>query len=104
MHVSDAIERYTADLVYATRTPERYDDTLARWIAFGASPCGSLALDRCSRTHAWLRERDFVTPEDVQAMVHDALRHRIMLSYEAQGEGVSANQVLDQVMQQVAVP
>ena len=104
VHVSDAIGRYMADLVYATRTPEKYSEDLARWIDVGGSPRASLALDKCSRTHAWLCGRDFVDPEDVRAIVHDCLRHRLMLSYEAQGEGVHADQVVDAIVEQVALP
>jgi MoxR-like ATPase len=104
VHVSAAIGRYMADLVYATRTPEKYSEDLARWIDVGGSPRASLALDKCSRTHAWLNDRDFVDPEDVRAIVHDCLRHRLMLSYEAQGEGVSADQVIDAIVEQVALP
>jgi len=102
--VSDAIERYMADLVYATRTPEKYSKDLDRWIDVGGSPRASLALDKCSRTHAWLNGRDYVGPEDVRAIASDVFRHRLMLSYEAQGEGVSANQVIDAVIEQVALP
>src|SRR6056300_188528 len=102
VHVSEAIGRYMADLVYATRTPEKYSEDLARWIDVGGSPRASLALDKCSRTHAWLSGRDFVDPEDVRAIVHDCLRHRLMLSYEAQGEGVRADQVVDAIVEHVA--
>jgi MoxR-like ATPase len=102
--VSEPMQRYMADLVYATRTPEKYSEDLDRWIDVGGSPRASLALDKSSRTHAWLNERDFVDPEDVRAIVHDCLRHRLMLSYEAQGEGVSADQVIDALVQQVALP
>jgi len=104
VHVSAAIGRYMADLVYATRMPEKYSGDLARWIDVGGSPRASLALDKCSRTHAWLNQRDFVDPEDVRAIIHDCLRHRLMLSYEAQGEGVNANQVIDAIVEQVALP
>ena len=104
VHVSAPIGRYMADLVYATRTPGKYSEDLARWIDVGGSPRASLALDKCSRTHAWLSGRDFVDPEDVRAIVHDCLRHRLMLSYEAQGEGVSADQVIDAIVEQVALP
>jgi MoxR-like ATPase len=102
--VSAAIARYMADLVYATRTPELYSEDLARWIDVGGSPRASIALDKCSRTHAWLNQRDFVDPEDVRAIVHDCLRHRLMLSYEAQGEGIAADRVIDAVIEQVALP
>ena len=104
VHVSDAIVRYMADLVYATRTPEKYSEDLDRWIDVGGSPRASLSLDKCSRTHAWLNERDYVDPEDVRAIVNDCMRHRLMLSYEAQGEGVSADKVIDTVVELVALP
>jgi MoxR-like ATPase len=104
VRVSEPMQRYMADLVYATRTPEKYSEDLDRWIDVGGSPRASLALDKCSRTHAWLNQRDFVDPEDVRAVVHDCLRHRLMLSYEAQGEGVSADQVIDALVEQVALP
>ena len=104
VHVSGAMARYMADLVYATRTPDKYAEDLGRWIDVGASPRGSLALDRCSRAHAWLDGREYVDPGDVRAVVHDCLRHRLMLSYEAQGEGVSADRVIDTVVERVALP
>ena len=102
--VSAALARYMADLVYASRTPDKYDEDLNRWIDVGASPRGSLALDRCSRVHAWLKGRDYVDPDDVRAIAHDALRHRLMLSYEAQGENVSADAVIDRLLELVALP
>lgn len=104
IHVSDAIERYMADLVYATRTPEALSEDLARWIEVGASPRASLALDKCSRSHAWLNGRDYVDPIDVRAIAHDVFRHRIALSYEAQGDGVDANSVIDEMIKRVALP
>jgi MoxR-like ATPase len=104
VQVSAPLQRYMADLVYATRTPDKYSDDLARWIDVGGSPRASLALDKCSRTHAWLNQRDYVDPEDIRSIVHDCLRHRLMLSYEAQGEGVRADQVIDAVVEQVALP
>jgi MoxR-like ATPase len=102
--VSDAVQRYMADLVYATRTPEKYSEDLNRWIDVGGSPRASLALDKCGRTYAWLRGRDYVDPGDIRAVVNDVLRHRLMLSYEAQGEGITADQVIDAVVKQVALP
>ena len=104
VHVSDAIERYMADLVYATRTPSAYSEDLARWIEIGASPRASLALDKCGRTHAWLSGRDYVDPQDVRAIASDVLRHRLTLSYEAQGEGVSPDRVIDEILRLVALP
>ena len=73
-------------------------------VEVGACPRASLALDKCGRTHAWLSERDYVDPEDVRAVVHDVLRHRLTLSYEAQGEGVKADQIIASVVEQVALP
>ena len=104
IHTSDAVERYMADLVYATREPEKYSDQLDRWIDVGGSPRASLALDKCSRTHAWLNGKDFVDPENVRAIVHDVLRHRLMLSYKARGEDVSADNVIDLIVEKVALP
>jgi MoxR-like ATPase len=101
--VADAMERYMADLVYATRTPEVYSEDLARWIEIGASPRATIALDRCGRAHAWLAGRDYVDPQDVRAILHDVLRHRLTLSFEAQGEGVIADRVIDEIATQVAL-
>jgi MoxR-like ATPase len=104
IHVSDAMQKYQVDLVYATRTPEKYSDDLRRWIDVGGSPRASISLDKCSRCHAWLNQRDYVDPLDVRAIVHDVLRHRLMLSYEAQGEGISSDQIIDEIIKQVALP
>lgn len=101
--VSDAIEKYIVDLIFATRYPERYDEKLASWIRIGASPRGAIGLDKCARVHAWLNSRDHVLPDDVRAVVHGVLRHRIALSYEATADGVSSNEVIDEILKQVAV-
>ncbi len=101
--VADAVETYIADLVFATRYAERYGDDLKRLIQVGASPRGSLALDRCARAHAWLAGRDHVTPDDVRAIVADCLRHRLILSYEANADGLSADDVVKKVVDKVAV-
>lgn len=103
LHISENIEQYIIALISATRQPERYGEELKSWIEVGASPRGSLALDKCSRAHAWLKNRDHVTPDDVRAIAHDVLRHRIMLSYEANAEGISTNQVITEIVKQVAV-
>ncbi|MGO4735769.1 AAA family ATPase [Bosea sp. 2KB_26] len=97
------VETYMVALIAATRRPAEFGDKLKNWIAVGASPRGSLALDRCSRVYAWLKGRDYVTPDDVQAVVHDCLRHRLSLSYEAGAEGVNADDVLDEIVKLVAV-
>lgn len=104
IQMSDAIERYIVDLVFATRYPQKYDETLASWISLGASPRATLGLDQCARAHAWLQERSFVTPEDVRAVAHDVLRHRISNSYEAQAEGINNNQIIDTILELVALP
>jgi MoxR-like ATPase len=101
--VSEAMESYIVDLIFATRYPERYDEELARWIHVGASPRGGLALDRCARVHAWLDGRDHLLPDDVRAICHCALRHRLKLSYDANADGVSANDVIDRILKFVAV-
>ena len=98
-----AVETYMVSLVAATRRPADFGDKLKNWIAIGASPRGTLALDRCSRVHAWLNERDYVTPDDVQAIAHDCLRHRLSLSYEAGADGLTVDDVLDEIIRQVAV-
>jgi len=103
VHVADAMDQYIVDLVFATRYPKRYSEDLARWIQVGASPRGALGLDRCARAHAWLNGRDHVTPEDVRAIVHDVFRHRLMMTYEAHADGVTAQQAITEIVKQVAV-
>ena len=104
VHVSDQLQRYLVDLIYATREPEKYSDELRQWIEIGASPRGSLALDICARTHAWLQGNDYVSPENVHAIIKNVLRHRITLSYEAQADGVSVDDVIDEILRMVALP
>ena len=101
--VSETMERYIVDLVFATRYPERYDEDLRKWLHIGASPRGGISLDKCARVHAWLNGNDQVLPDDIRAVVHDVLRHRLGLSYEASAEGVSANDVIDKIVELVAV-
>jgi MoxR-like ATPase len=100
---SEPIEKYIVDLVNATRYPEKYAKQLRDWLQVGASPRGALALDRCSRVNAFLEGRDHVTPDDVRAVAHDVLRHRLMLSYQANAEGVAADTIVDEIVKQVAV-
>jgi MoxR-like ATPase len=103
IQVSEAVATYIVAFTAATRYPERYGDDLKKWIQVGASPRGTIGLDKCSRAYAWLQGRDFVRPDDVQAVVHDVLRHRLILSYEAQAEGVKPNKVIDRIVELVAV-
>jgi MoxR-like ATPase len=103
INVSDAVEKYIVALIFATRYPDKLDKDLAKWILFGASPRGAIGIDRVARAHAWVAGRDYVTPQDVQAIVHDVLRHRLILSYEAHAEGVAADKVIDKIIELVAV-
>lgn len=104
IYVSEAIEKYMVDLVYATRFPERYSEELASWIEVGASPRGSIGLDVCSRAHAWLQGQDFVSPDNVRAIIANVLRHRLILSYEANADNITADQVIQKFVQLVAAP
>jgi len=101
--VSPTIEKYIVDLVFATRYPDRYGEQLASWIHVGVSPRGGIALDKCARTYAWLDGRDTVLPDDVRAVCHGVMRHRLKLSYDASADGVSANDVIDEILKLVAV-
>ncbi len=103
-YLDPALENYLVQLVMATRQPELYSEKLAKWIEFGVSPRATISLDRCARANAWLAERDFVTPEDIQTVLHNVLRHRLLLTYEAEAEGVTANQILDEIVSLVPVP
>ncbi len=104
MHMADAVENYIVQLIAASRTPAPYSKELARWINYGASPRGTIALDRCARAHAWLNGRDYVGPEDVQVMAYDVLRHRILLTFEAEAEGVTADDVIKLLIELVPAP
>ncbi|AMX02659.1 AAA family ATPase [Microbulbifer thermotolerans] len=101
MQMVEAVETYTVQLVIATREPAKYDSELASWLDFGASPRATIALDRCARARAWLAGRDFVTPDDVMDVAPDILRHRLLLSFEAEAAGVTADQVIERLLQQV---
>ncbi|WP_341489433.1 MoxR family ATPase [Photobacterium damselae subsp. damselae] len=102
IYMAEDVEQYIIRIVMATRQPEKYSDTLASWLQMGVSPRATLALDRCARAHAWLQGRDFVTPEDVQTMAFPVLRHRLLLSYEAQAEGIASDRVIEHLLEQVA--
>jgi MoxR-like ATPase len=103
LHMSESVQQYLVQLVLATRNPGNYGDDLVHWVSFGASPRGTIALDRCARAHAWLNRRDYVSPEDVQAVFADVLRHRVLLSYEAEAEGFTPDDFLNNLMQRVPV-
>jgi len=103
VRIPEPMEDYIVALVAATRRPAEFSEDLARYIQVGVSPRGSIALDKTSRAHAWLRGRDQVTPDDIRAIINDCLRHRIVLSYEAQADGLTTDDVILQVVEQVAV-
>ena len=103
LHIGENVERYIVALVMATRKPDRYDGELKNWISIGSSPRASIALDKASRAYAWLQGKDFVDPDDVRKVVHAVLRHRLILSYEALAEGINSDQVIDEIIKQVAV-
>ena len=104
VHMSEAVEDYLVHLVVATRHPETYDAKLTKQVLYGASPRATIALDKATRINAWIEGRDFVSPEDVQAVVYDILRHRIILSFEAQAEGVSTDDIIQSLLKAVPLP
>jgi len=101
IHMTEAVEEYLVQLILATRSSESYGGDLAQWLDYGASPRATIALDRCSRSLAWMEGRDFVTPDDIRAIAHDVLRHRLILSFEAEANGITANQVIDKLLDTV---
>src|ERR1700759_2431088 len=104
LHLAPALEEYIVQFTLATRTGSSYGEDLARWIAYGASPRGTIAIDRCARARAWLHGRDFVTPDDVHAVAHDVLRHRVLVSYEAEAEGITSDKVIAALIERVPLP
>ena len=104
VHMADNVESYIVALVGATREPQDYDEHLPEWIRFGASPRATLALDACARGHAWLNGRDYVSPEDVQAIAPDVLRHRVLLSFEAEADGITGDHLVQMLLDRVPVP
>jgi MoxR-like ATPase len=104
IYLDESLENYLIELVLATRSAQRYGDDLAGWIEFGASPRATMALDRCARAYAWLHGRDFVSPEDIQTIAPDVLRHRIILSFEAEAEGITPDRCIAELIGRVAVP
>jgi len=104
IHMAENLEDYLLQIVTTTRNPQAYGEDLASWVEYGASPRASIALDRCARAHAWLAGRDFVAPEDIQEMAHDVLRHRIILSFEAEAEGITKDKFIHTLISRIAVP
>ncbi len=102
MHMAPVVEEYIVQLTMATRNPAAYGEDLANWIDYGASPRGTIALDICARANAYLQGKDFVSPDDVQAVLHDVFRHRLIISFEAEAMGIDADKILDILVQRVA--
>ncbi len=103
IHMAEPVQEYLVQLILASRNPSAYSEELARWISYGGSPRATISLDRCAKAHAWLNERDYVSPEDVQAVAHEVLRHRILLSYEAEAEGITPDKVIAELIKLVPV-
>lgn len=103
VHVAETAEQYIVDLVVASREPDRYDAALAKWVDVGASPRATIALDAAARARAWLHGNDYVSPEDIQSVAPACLGHRIHLSYEAEAEGKTREDVVDAILERVAV-
>jgi MoxR-like ATPase len=104
VHLSSSLEKYLVQLVVATRNPKPYSQQLSNWLEFGASPRATIALDRCARAHAWLEGRDYVSPEDIHAMVYDVLRHRLILSIEAEAKKINTDQCIKELLENIPVP
>ncbi|OIN24231.1 AAA family ATPase [Vibrio barjaei] len=102
IHMAESIEKYIVRLVMATRTPDAYSNDLVSWIEMGVSPRATIALDRAARAHAWLSGRDFVSPEDIHEIIYPVLRHRLLLTYQAQAEGIDGNRIIDELLKTVA--
>lgn len=104
IYLDDAVENYLVQLIIATRQPANYAPELASWIAYGASPRATISLERCARASAWLDNRDFVTPDDINSVLHNCLRHRIIISYQAEADGITQDQVIDKIVSLVPAP
>jgi MoxR-like ATPase len=104
IHIAPHLEQYLIDLIIATRQPQHYGAQLQEWISYGASPRATLALMRTAKARAWLDDRDFVMPDDIIQNLYPVLRHRLILSYEAEAQGINANRVIQEIINQVAIP
>ena len=102
VHMAEPVEEYIVQLILATRNPSQYGNQLESWLDYGASPRATISLDRCARANAWLNGRDYVSPDDVRAVAHDILRHRLILSFEAEANGITPDQVIDTLISSVA--
>ena len=104
LYLAEPLKEYIVQLILATRNPEACGEKMENWIEYGASPRATIALERCSKARAWLQNREYVSPEDIQAVIHDILRHRLLLSFEAEGEGINSEMVIDELLRHIPVP
>ncbi len=104
LYLAPALQEYIVQLVLATRDPGSWDKDLSNLVSYGASPRATIGLDRCARARAWLDGRDYGSPDDIQAMIHDVMRHRVLLSYEAEADGVTVDELVDRLLELVPVP
>lgn len=103
-YMADNLENYLLQIILATRQPQRFGDDLAGWIQYGGSPRATIALDRCARSRAWLHGRDYVAPEDIKNIAFDVLRHRVLLTYEAEAEGITVDRLVNELLQRIPIP
>jgi MoxR-like ATPase len=104
LYLAPALQEYIVQLVLATRDPGSWDKNLSKLVSYGASPRATIGLDRCARARAWLDGRDYASPDDIHAMIHDVMRHRVLLSYEAEADGVTVDELVDRLLELVPVP
>ncbi len=104
LHLASELEHYMLQLIMATRDPQPWGEDLVAWQRFGASPRGTIALDRCARAHAWLAGRDYVSPDDIHAVALDVLRHRVLLSFEAEADGITPDRFISELLNRIPVP
>jgi len=104
VHLAESLEDYIIQIIFATRYPQKWGDDLSQWISYGASPRGSIALDRCAKALAWLNGNDFVSPDDIQTIAYDVLRHRILLTFEAEAHDITADDIIKEIINRVPVP
>ncbi|MBN2809873.1 MAG: MoxR family ATPase, partial [Deltaproteobacteria bacterium] len=104
LHMAEPLQEYIVRLILATRNPRSCGEKMGRWIEYGASPRATIALDRCARAHAWLQGKTYVTPENIQAVIHDVLRHRLILTFEAEAEGITRQDAIDELLRLIPVP
>jgi MoxR-like ATPase len=104
LHMAPALQEYIVQLVLASRNPGKWDKEMDHLVSYGASPRATIGMDRCARARAWLDDRDFVSPDDIHAVIHEIMRHRVLLSYEAEADGVTVDELVNRLLDLVPVP